>query len=68
MALFGPSDVGSAVGIAPHLASEYGAGGTIEKITRYGVHVRLESGGVARFGFQGSASGRVGWQSNLTKS
>jgi len=67
MALFGPSDTGSRVTIAPHLADTYGAGGTIDKITRYGVHVRLESGRVERFGFQGSSSGRVGWQSNLIK-
>lgn len=65
MALFAPSDAGKRVTIAPHLADAYGATGTVEKVTRYGVTVKLESGRSERFGFQGHHIGATGFQSNL---
>lgn len=63
--LFSPSDAGKPVAIADHLADAYGASGVIDRVTRYGVWVRLESGRVERFGFQGHHVGATGWQSNI---
>lgn len=69
MALYAPSDVGKRVEIGAHL-DDWMRGdryGTIERVTRQSIHVRLDkSGRLIRFPFQGSHAGSVGWQSNLT--